>query len=225
MVRMGSAVRVRQRASGNRLEIGGFPRIWFEARSVMARDVNANCQLGEPQALECTVYARPQIQCPYGTESGRRIDYPLPADSLSADRSKGRPDQGLTAIAREDVVWRVGPAVPHRWRTPDCARCCGLRGCVHQPIPAKEYRRCLRSKYFPPIANSHSARTTSCLPCAQRPLSPPGPDGWPRAWGSRGLVKLRAAVGFIFGLVAIFIGAIALVIYSYVYKARNRRPR
>ena len=85
-------------------------------------------------------------------ESGRRIDYPLPADSLSADRSKGRPDQGLTAIAREDVVWRVGPAAPDWWRTPDCARCCGLRGCVHQPIPAKEYRRCLRSKYFPPIA-------------------------------------------------------------------------
>ena len=36
---------------------------------------------------------------------------------------------------------RVGQAVPRGWRAPDCARCRGLRGCIHQPFRLKEPSR------------------------------------------------------------------------------------
>ena len=42
----------------------------------------------------------------------------------------------------------------------------------------------------------------------------------PVAWASRTVLELRAAIGFVFGIVALFIGAIALLTYWYVY----RRP-
>ena len=44
------------------------------------------------------------------------------------------------------------------------------------------------------------------------------------ARGSRALLELRAVTGFAFGIIALFIGAIALLICWHVYNVRNRRP-
>jgi hypothetical protein len=44
------------------------------------------------------------------------------------------------------------------------------------------------------------------------------------ARGSHILLKLRTAIGFVFGIVALLIGAIALLTYWHVYNVRNRRP-
>ena len=41
--------------------------------------------------------------------------------------------------------------------------------------------------------------------------------------GSRALLELRAVIGFLFGLIAFFVGVIALLICWYVYNVRNRR--
>ena len=43
------------------------------------------------------------------------------------------------------------------------------------------------------------------------------------AWASRALRELRAVRGFVFGLVALFVGAIVLLVYWYVYRVRRGR--
>ena len=50
------------------------------------------------------------------------------------------------------------------------------------------------------------------------------PTGALVGMGSRALRELRTAIGFVFGIVAFFIGAITLLICWYVYRARSKRP-
>ena len=45
------------------------------------------------------------------------------------------------------------------------------------------------------------------------------------ARGSHILLELRAAIGFVFGIVALLIGAIVLLTYWHIYRVRTRRPR
>ncbi len=49
------------------------------------------------------------------------------------------------------------------------------------------------------------------------------PTGALVARGSRALLEVRAVIGFVFGLIAFFIGAIALLICWHLYKVRSRR--
>lgn len=44
------------------------------------------------------------------------------------------------------------------------------------------------------------------------------------ARGSHILLELRAAIGFVFGIVALLIGAVVLLTYWHVHRVRNRRP-
>jgi len=41
---------------------------------------------------------------------------------------------------------------------------------------------------------------------------------------SSSLLALRRAIGFVFGIVALLIGAIALLTYWHVHNVRKRRP-
>ncbi len=49
------------------------------------------------------------------------------------------------------------------------------------------------------------------------------PTGALVARGSRALLELRSVIGFVFGIIAFFVGAIALLICWYVYNVRNKR--